>query len=113
MQAPPSGQRCAGIEAAKWGEVFEFGVFARAGSVVVIDFQAETCAVRAFGILSFLWVVSLEEGHPVFHGDERRPCGMCAEFVEGAGDRVEFEFSMEKEGPRLTSIKPLSAGSIK
>ena len=29
------------------------------------------------------------------------------------GDRVEFEFSMEKEGPRLTSIKPLSAGSIK
>lgn len=29
------------------------------------------------------------------------------------GDRVEFEFSMDKEGPRLTTIKPLSAGSIK
>jgi len=29
------------------------------------------------------------------------------------GDRVEFEFSIEKEGPRLTAIRPLSAGSIK
>ena len=29
------------------------------------------------------------------------------------GDRVEFEFSIEKEGARLTAIRPLSAGSIK
>ena len=29
------------------------------------------------------------------------------------GDRVEFEFSMEKDGAQLTSIRPLSAGSIK
>jgi Cu(I)/Ag(I) efflux system membrane fusion protein len=29
------------------------------------------------------------------------------------GDKVEFEFSMEKEGPQLTTIRPLSAGSIK
>ena len=29
------------------------------------------------------------------------------------GDRVQFEFSMEKDGPRLTAIRPLSAGSIK
>lgn len=29
------------------------------------------------------------------------------------GDHVDFEFSMDKEGPRLTAIKPLSAGSSK
>ena len=29
------------------------------------------------------------------------------------GDRVDFEFSIDKEGPRLTAIKPLSGGSIK
>ena len=29
------------------------------------------------------------------------------------GDRVEFEFSIEKEGPQLTAIRTLSAGSIK
>ena len=29
------------------------------------------------------------------------------------GDRVDFEFSMGKEGPQLTAIRPLSAGSVK
>jgi cold shock CspA family protein len=29
------------------------------------------------------------------------------------GDRVDFEFSMGKDGPQLTAIRPLSAGSVK